>query len=157
MKILKRILIILITFVAIIFLAFKLSPYPSIWIIRYAFDTEAVRINKELEKFVPANIETISNLHYDINDSDAFLDVYFHQDSVKKGRKLPIIVWTHGGGLISGDRSQVSNYCKILASKGFVLAAIDYTIAPEAKYPTPIQQLNKALEFITSKCSAIPC
>jgi acetyl esterase len=29
------------------------------------------------------------------------------------------------------------------------VAAIDYTIAPEAKYPTPIQQLNKALEFIT--------
>jgi acetyl esterase/lipase len=149
MKILKRLLIILISTIAIIFLAFKLSPYPSVWIIRYAFDTEAISVNKELERFVPANIETISNLHYDENDSDAFLDVYFHQDSVKKGRKLPIIVWTHGGGLISGDRSQVSNYCKILASKGYVVVAIDYTIAPEAKYPTPIQQLNKALEFIT--------
>lgn len=153
MMILKRVLIILITFVAIIFLAFRLSPYPSIWIIRYAFNNEAVRINKELEKFVPANIETLSNLHYDENDNDAFLDVYFHQDSVKKGRKLPIIVWTHGGGLISGDRSQVSNYCKILASKGYVVAAIDYTIAPEAKYPTPIQQLNKALEFIASNAA----
>lgn len=153
MKILKRILIILISFIAVIFLAFKLSPYPSIWIIRYAFNTEAVRINKELEKFVPTNIETISNLHYDENDSDAFLDVYFHQDSVKKGRKLPIIVWTHGGGLISGDRSQVSNYCKILASKGYVVASIDYTIAPEANYPTPIQQLNNALKFITSNAA----
>jgi acetyl esterase len=103
----KRLLIILIFLVAIIFLAFNLSHYPSVWVIRYAFNKEAIRVNKELEKFVPANIETISNLHYNDADSDAFLDVYFHKDSVKKGRKLPIIVWTHGGGLISGDRSQV--------------------------------------------------
>lgn len=150
MKILKRILIILISLVIIILIVFKISPYPTIWIIRYAFDKEAIRVNKELEKFVPSEIETISNLNYDPNDSDAFLDVYFHRDSVKKGKKLPIIVWTHGGGLISGDRTQVSNYCKILASKGYVVATIDYTIAPEAKYPTPIQQLNIALGFISS-------
>lgn len=148
-RILKRILISIIALAGALFLAFKLSPYPATWIIRYAFNKEAIRVNDELEQLVPKNIESISNVHYDENDKDAFLDVYFHRDSVKS-KPLPILVWTHGGGLISGDKSQISNYCKILASKGFVVVAIDYTIAPEGKYPKPLQQLNKALAFLSS-------
>jgi len=149
-RILKRTLIIVIALGAIIFLAFKLSPYPSTWIIRYAFNKEAIRVNTALEKFVPENIASISNVQYDENDKNAFLDAYYHEDSVKVKKKLPVIVWTHGGGLISGDKSQLSNYCKILASKGYVAVSIDYTIAPEGKYPTPMQQLNKALAFISA-------
>lgn len=150
-RIVKIILISSIALGVIIFLSFRLSPYPSVWIIRYAFNKEAVRVNKELGKHVSNEIQTINNIHYDINDPDAFLDAYFHPDSVKAKGMLPVIVWTHGGGLISGNKSQVSNYCKILASRGYVVIAIDYTIAPEAKYPTPIQQLNTALAYITSK------
>jgi len=149
-KIATRIVAAILVLGIITFLAFKLSPYPSIWIIRYAFNKEAVRVNKELEKHVPERIETISHLQYDHNDPEAFLDAYFQMDSVEAKGKLPVIVWTHGGGLISGDRSQVSNYCKILAGYGYVTIAIDYTIAPEAKYPTPIQQLNTALTYISS-------
>mgnify|MGYP001185906105 CR=1 FL=1 len=149
-RIVKLILIPIISLAVIIFLAFKLSPYPSVWIIRYAFNKEAVRVNQELEKHVPHEIETISHIHYHENDPDAFLDAYFHPDSVKAKGTLPVIVWTHGGGLISGDKSQVSNYCKILASRGYAVIAIDYTLAPEAKYPTPIQQLNMALAYISS-------
>lgn len=149
-KIVKAALISIIALAGIIFLAFELSPYPSVWVIRYAFNKEAVRVNNELEKHVPEGIETISHVHYDENDPDAFLDAYFHPDSVKAKGILPVIVWTHGGGLISGDKSQVSNYCKLLASKGYVVIAIDYTLAPEAKYPTPVQQLNTALAYISS-------
>lgn len=149
-KIVKPLLISILTLGGLVFLGFKLSPYPSVWIIRYAFNQEAVRVNKELEQHVPEGIRTLSNIPYDENDPDALLDAYFHPDSVQAKGTLPVIVWTHGGGLISGDKTQLSNYCKILASKGFLTVSIDYTIAPEAKYPTPIQQLNKALEFISS-------
>jgi acetyl esterase len=76
------------------------------------------------------------------------MDVYYHRDSVNLKQKLPVIVWTHGGGLISGDKSQVGNYCKILAANGYLVVSIDYTIAPEAKYPTPIQQLNTSLAYL---------
>ena len=149
-KIVKLALISILVLAGIIFLSFKLSPYPSVWMIRNAFNKEAVRVNMELEKHVPDKIETISNIHYDEKDPDAFMDAYFHRDSVKAKAKLPVIVWTHGGGLISGDKTQVANYCKILAAKGYVVISIDYTVAPEAKYPTPIQQLNRALAYISS-------
>jgi acetyl esterase/lipase len=149
-RILKRIVIITIAFAIIIFLAFKLSPYPSVWIVRHAFNKDAVRANKQLEAFVPGNIESIINLKYDENDNDAYLDVYFNKDFVRANMKLPVIVWTHGGGLISGSKNHVSNYCKLLASRGYVAIAIDYTVAPENKYPAPIEQLNKALLYISS-------
>ncbi|WP_333875822.1 alpha/beta hydrolase [Flavobacterium sp.] len=149
-KILTRALIVVVTLGCLTFLFFKLSPYPSVWIIRNEFDKEAIKVNKELQKFVPDNILAIPNVPYDVNDTDAFLDAYFHKDSVKLKTKLPVIVWTHGGGLISGDKNQLSNYCKILASYGYVVVAIDYSIAPEKKYPTPMRQLNKALAYISA-------
>lgn len=149
-KILILALIAIITLGCLIFLCFKLSPYPSVWIIRNEFNNEAIKVNKELQKFVPDNIESISNVQYDIKDNAAFFDVYFHKDSVKLKNTLPIIVWTHGGGLISGDKSQLSNYCKILASYGYVVISIDYSVAPEKKYPTPMRQLNKALAYISA-------
>ena len=152
-KIIKWAFISILALAGIIFLAFKFSPYPSVWIIRYAFNKEAVRVNAALEKHIPDNIETTSNVHFDANDPDAFLDAYFQRDSVKAKNTLPVIVWTHGGGLISGDKSQVGNYCKILAARGYVVISIDYTIAPEAKYPTPIQQLNTALAYISSNAA----
>lgn len=63
---------------------------------------------------------------------------------------MPAIIWTHGGGLISGNKEQVGNYCKMLASQGYIVISIDYSIAPEKKYPTPLLQLNKAIQFISN-------
>lgn len=155
MKILKRALISIVIISVLIFLAFRISPYPSVWLIRYGFNKEAVRVNKELEKFVPPNINSITNVHYDQTDEDAYFDAYFPVDGKEPKAKLPVIVWTHGGGLISGDKEQLRNYCKILASRGYVAISIDYTIAPKAKYPTPIQQLNTALAYISSNAETL--
>ncbi|MFN3941866.1 MAG: alpha/beta hydrolase [Flavobacterium sp.] len=54
------------------------------------------------------------------------------------------------GGLISGSKEQVGNYCNILASEGYVVISIDYSLAPESKYPKPLVQLNNALHFISN-------
>lgn len=150
---LKRILVLLAITAGIIFLAFKLSPYPSVWIIRYVFNKEAVKANKELEKFVPHYVESTANLKYD--DNDAYMDAYFHRDSAKLKKKMPVIVWTHGGGLISGSKDQLGNYCRLLASKGYLVFSIDYTVAPKAKYPVPIQQLNNALAYISNNAEQL--
>lgn len=142
--------------IIVVAIAFQLSPYPSVWIIRSAFDKEAVRVNEALAPHVPANIATVSNLQYDEKDPTALLDAYYPADAATANLKLPVIVWTHGGGLVSGKKEHISNYCKILAAKGYLALSIDYTIAPEAKYPTPVRQLNKALSFIATGSHALP-
>ncbi len=61
---------------------------------------------------------------------------------------LPAVVWVHGGGFVSGTRTDLSSYLQILAARGFVTVGIDYTVAPEAQFPTPIRQTNAALAYI---------
>ena len=132
---------------AAVFAAFKLSPWPSALLIRSAFNKDAIKVNQALEKHVPAGITALQDIQYDPNDKDALLDAYF-PPGITPQTKLPVIVWFHGGGWISGNKGQVGNYCKILAGKGYTVISIDYTIAPEKHYPVPVQQANTALGFI---------
>jgi acetyl esterase/lipase len=60
----------------------------------------------------------------------------------------PVVVWIHGGAWISGSRRDVTPYLRLLAQHGYAGAALDYTIAPEAVYPTALQQLNSALAHL---------
>jgi acetyl esterase/lipase len=93
---------------------------------------------------VPPSIETTS-VHYDPADRDAVLDVY---RSPQRKPGAVTVVWIHGGGFVSGRRADVANYLKVLAGRGFTVVNVDYTIAPEAIYPTPVRQVNKALAFL---------
>lgn len=138
----------LISFFLLTLLAFKLTPWPSALFIRYIFNKEGKKVNEQLKKHVPDGVTTISNEQYINADSDAKLDVYFPSSLSNTQKLLPVILWVHGGGWIAGSKEQMSSYCKILASKGFCVVAIDYSLAPGTTYPRPVVQTNKALEYI---------
>ncbi len=57
----------------------------------------------------------------------------------------PMILWLHGGGFISSSPDTVRDYTVLLASDGYVVASLDYSLAPGARYPTPVIQANAAL------------
>lgn len=127
--------------------AFLVSPWPSVQIIRIAFDSGAAKASERLAKHVPADIRT-ATLHYDPNDQDAVLDIH-RPAKVEAGS--PLVVWIHGGGFVSGRRADITNYAKVLAGRGFNVVNLDYTIAPEATYPTPIRQVSKALAYLSAE------
>ncbi|MCS5733057.1 alpha/beta hydrolase [Herbiconiux daphne] len=60
----------------------------------------------------------------------------------------PVVVWIHGGAWISGSKADVLPYLKLLAVRGYAAVGLDYTIAPEATYPTALTQLNEALRHL---------
>lgn len=131
-----------------IFLAFKLTPWPSALFIRYVFNKEGNKVNEQLKNHVPEGVTMISNEQYLEGDSDAKLDVYYPSALNNTQQLLPVIVWVHGGGWIAGSKDQISNYCQIIASKGYCVIATDYALAPGTTYPRPLVQTNKALEYI---------
>lgn len=143
-KLLFRLLSTLLLLGIIGYTAYKVSPWPTALVLRYAFDAGAEKKSGNLEKYVPAGITALYNRQYDAADSDARLDVYYPTAASSSAT----IVWTHGGGWLSGNKEQLANYCKILASKGFTVVAIDYALAPAAHYPTPVKQLNTALGYL---------
>jgi len=132
------------TLVALIAAAFAVSPWPSVMIIRAIFDRGATEASRKLEARVPNTVST-STYEYDVSDSAASLDIHRPAVLAENG---PVVVWIHGGGFVSGQRHDITNYAKILAAEGFVVVNMDYTIAPEAIYPGPVRQVLAALAFL---------
>lgn len=128
-----------------VYVFFQVTPWPKAMLIRAAFDKGGAKTSAALEKHVPAGITSVDNQQYRPNDKDGYLDVFYPE---KTNTALPTIVWVHGGAWVSGDKNNVDNYLKILASYGYTVVGVDYSIAPEHKYPLPLFQVNDALAYL---------
>ncbi|WP_258588258.1 alpha/beta hydrolase [Mesorhizobium sp. AR02] len=95
---------------------------------------------------MPTNVSGLRDERYG-EGPDELLDVFFPTDIPDKA--LPAIVWVHGGGFVAGNKADISGYMKILAGRGYVTVAVGYSVAPGARYPTPVLQANKALAFLS--------
>ncbi|HEY8999220.1 MAG TPA: alpha/beta hydrolase [Candidatus Saccharimonadales bacterium] len=130
-------------------LAFRLSPWPGALIIRSVFDRGGRQRLASMEAALPNySVTVLTNQQYHADDKDALLDVYIPSSALQTHAKLPIVVWTHGGAWLSGDKKDDAPYFKRLASKGFIVVAVNYSLAPEKKYPTAVRQLNDAYAYI---------
>jgi acetyl esterase len=126
----------------------QFSPWPMVLMRRLNEDRSGVKINEALERFVPAGISAKRNLQYERADKDALLDVFYPSAVDGTNRVLPTVVWVHGGSWVTGSKDLIVNYLKILASKGFIAVGVDYGLAPANLYPTPVKQVNEALDFL---------
>lgn len=135
--------------------AFQVSPWPSVLLRRVEWNRGGITMNNALQKYVPANVVSRLNLEYDKTDNDARLDVFYPSLVEGTDRLLPTIVWVHGGSWISGSKDYIANYLRILASRGFTVVGVDYTLAPAMTYPTPVRQVNAAIAFINRNGSAL--
>jgi acetyl esterase len=61
---------------------------------------------------------------------------------------LPLVLWIHGGGWIGGSAAMAAPHTQVLAAQGFVVASLDYSLAPEQCYPVPVLQSMAALEWL---------
>lgn len=129
------------------FVAFKVSPWPSALFYKYFFDKGGVAMNDALAKHVPTGVSTLADIAYGADPIEK-LDVHLPTALQGSGQAKPAIVWIHGGGFISGSKNQIANYMKIVASSGYPVIGVDYTLAPSASHPKPTQQVNTALAFI---------
>ena len=135
--------------------AFQISPWPAALVIRTLFDRGGDAAASALVKHVPPGVAEQLNLSYDPADSDAKLDVFYPAEIEGAGRTRLTIVWTHGGGWLSGSKEQIANYARILASRGFTVVGVDYSIAPGATYPTPLRQVNAALAYLQANAAKL--
>src|SRR4051812_25315597 len=69
------------------------------------------------------------------------LDVY----APTKGKKLPVVVWIHGGGWRRGDRSDVHHKPKAFVEKGYVLVSISYRFVPNVTVKQIAGDVAKAI------------
>jgi acetyl esterase/lipase len=90
----------------------------------------------------PPGFETIKEnviVHKDIpyNEQGTLMDIYSPKEI---DTPVPVIMWIHGGGFIGGKKENIQAYAMTLASSGYVVANINYDVAPRYKYPVPVME-----------------
>lgn len=151
----RRLFIGLSLLLVLVVVSFVVSPWPGALLIRFFFDRGAVQVAEAQQKHVPPGVVEHLGEVYDAGSSSGLFDLYLPPPATRTtgGDSLPLIVWVHGGGAVSGNRTHIGNYARVLAGQGFAVASVDYAIAPEAKYPTPVRQINAALAHLASHAS----
>jgi acetyl esterase/lipase len=76
-----------------------------------------------------------------------YLDLY--RPAGGSGRS-PVVLWIHGGGWVGGSRRDAAHAPSVAALRaaGFTVAAIDYVLAPQGRFPAQIQDLTCGVRFL---------
>jgi acetyl esterase len=74
----------------------------------------------------------------------------------RRGGALPVVLYTHGGGWILGDKDTHERLVREVAdAAGAVVVFVDYTPAPEAHYPVQNEQAYAALEWVARHAAEV--
>ncbi len=66
----------------------------------------------------------------------------------KRLEKLPVIVCVHGGAYLTNNKECNRPQCQYMASKGFKVVNVNYTLQPEANLYGDMEDLNRAFAWI---------
>jgi acetyl esterase/lipase len=77
-------------------------------------------------------------------DARQVLDVY----SPKGAKNLPVVLWIHGGGWQTGDKSDVQIKPQVFAEKGFVFVSTNYRLLPSVDMATIVRDVAKSVHWV---------
>ncbi|MBR8654138.1 alpha/beta hydrolase [Achromobacter sp. Marseille-Q0513] len=72
------------------------------------------------------------------------------------GAVLPALVYAHGGGWFLCSLELYDNPCRALANAtGCMVLSVDYRLAPEHKFPVPVEDFYCALRWVSEQASML--
>lgn len=106
-----------------------------------------------------SDVESMPDLVYSVPPGfrPLRLDLYRPRNAVAVGGGLPLVVYVHGGGWQSGHTRHAGAFgnwpgvLALLASKGYVVASIEYRLSGEARFPAAIQDVKTSIRWLRSK------
>ena len=67
---------------------------------------------------------------------------------------LPLVIYVHGGGFTSGDKSDLSPvFLDAITTAGYAVASLNYRMAPAWHFPAQIQDVKCAIRFLRAKAA----
>lgn len=66
----------------------------------------------------------------------------------------PLLVYIHGGGWLTGDKTQKGPAIPPFLDRGISFAAINYRLTPEHPLPAPVHDAARAIQFLRTKAVA---
>ena len=82
-------------------------------------------------------------------DTALKMDIYYPQQS--NGKLAPVALNVHGGGWMNGDKanngSEAPDIPELIA-RGYLVAAVNYRMAPDAQFPAMIEDVKCAVRYL---------
>ena len=104
--------------------------------------------------FAPIENRTVEKdvVYRVFQDTSLTMDLYFPE---QRGTQSPLIIYIHGGGWYSGDKATGIglNNMPELIRRGYVVASINYRLAPRYMFPAQIEDVEYAVDFLRSNAS----
>lgn len=153
----KFIIGIFITFVLLIFIPYILvnsTPSLTALFVRKLFETPIATQPEGYESF-SSQVQAQRDLTYPSKHKDNRFDIYLPKMS-ERTKSYPTIIWVHGGAYVGGDKKDLAIFSTMLASHGYAVLTMNYERAPEAKYPTPIFQLDEFYQYVKANPEHFP-
>jgi acetyl esterase/lipase len=66
---------------------------------------------------------------------------------------FPAVICLHGGGWVGGERNQMEQTIKVLASHGYVGVTPDYRLAPADPFPAAIEDCKAAVRWLRANAA----
>ena len=101
---------------------------------------------------VPDDVTVTENVAYGARPDGTLLQLDVCSSSAAGPAPRPAVVSIHGGSWTRGDKASDDwrEVCEWLASEGFVAYSVDYGLTPAAPFPSGIDDLQTAVEWIRS-------
>jgi len=104
---------------------------------------------------LPTEPSKLVSVEYDItyaNVSGVALKMDIYYPEVANG-PVPAVVYVHGGGWIGGDKADGIGMMIIpaLVARGYLVAAVNYRLAPQYRFPAQIEDVKCAIRYLRAK------
>ena len=92
----------------------------------------------------PQEAQTFLEVAYASQSEAQVMDIY-----VPEGiGPFPTVVYIHGGGFFTGDKSAGTTYTDYLVDNGYVAVSINYRLSGEAPFPAAVHDCKAAVRFL---------
>jgi len=96
----------------------------------------------------------ISEIKYDTEYPNSYLDITYPDGNLTADR--PTLFYFHGGGFFAGSKnmgdplaaSESTALLDDICAQGYNIVNVDYALVPEARFPVPLIQANRAFAYI---------
>ena len=106
---------------------------------------------------VPVDPTKLGQVEHDVTYSttdgvDLKMDIYYPEFATGA---VPAVIYIHGGAWIQGDKTEGAGATEIpeLRSRGYLVAAVNYRLAPQYKFPAQIEDVKCAVRFLRANAA----
>jgi acetyl esterase/lipase len=99
----------------------------------------------------PPEISAETLVYRTIDGHELSLDFYRPRSSIS----APLVVVIHGGSWQSGDNRDFISMNRYLSGRGFAVADIIYRLAPQAKFPSAVEDTRAAIAFLRNRADKL--